>query len=151
MTLKWHGGKFKRETRREMRFRVRNAALLIKTLMVRSMKKGGRFESGISKQKKGTKRTMVDAITGAKKGKIGSFRSKPGEPPRVQTGTLRRAIKHEMHKKLPIARIGTVNLKYAKALEFGTRNMRARPFMRPAWKLGRKLVKKIFTSNLGLG
>ncbi len=68
-------------------------------------------------------------------------RSKPGEPPAIQTGTLRRAMTYEVGKDIqgPVARVGPMStlgeksLKYARFLEFGTRKMRARPFLRPAF------------------
>lgn len=62
----------------------------------------------------------------------GFIRSKPGEPPRKQTGTLRRGITYEVDKDLLIARVGVMGpaLPYAKALELGTPKMKRRPFLR---------------------
>lgn len=59
--------------------------------------------------------------------------SKPGQPPRVDTGRLRASITHEVHEGFltVTARVGT-NVKYAIFLEFGTSKMAARPFLRPA-------------------
>ena len=66
--------------------------------------------------------------------------SLPGEPPAVQTGILRSAIGSESGKDTlgPVARVGprTVqkgkSTKSARFLEFGTRKMKARPYLRPA-------------------
>lgn len=49
-------------------------------------------------------------------------RSRPGEPPRFQSGRLRNSIAYEM-KNWHTARVGT-NVKYAKWLEFGTKGGR---------------------------
>lgn len=51
----------------------------------------------------------------------------------VDTGRLRSSITHEvgMLGKTVIARVGT-NVDYAVHVEFGTRRMRAQPFLRPA-------------------
>ena len=62
--------------------------------------------------------------------------SKPGETPAIQTATLKRSIGHAeegfVSRVGPRKPLGGVGLKYARMLEFGTRRMRARPFMRPA-------------------
>ena len=58
--------------------------------------------------------------------------SAPGQPPAVDTGRLRASITHEMQTEgqRVTARVGT-NVEYAKELEFGTRRIAARPFLRP--------------------
>jgi hypothetical protein len=59
-------------------------------------------------------------------------RSKPGEPPRKQTGTLRARVTYEVDEKTMTARVGT-NLLYGKALELGTkRGLKPRPWLRRA-------------------
>jgi len=59
--------------------------------------------------------------------------SKPGEPPRKRTGTLQKSIAHEVKREgdQVIARIGS-KVPYAPHLEFGTRKMAARPYLRPS-------------------
>lgn len=59
--------------------------------------------------------------------------SSPGEPPRKRTGTLQKSIAHEIERRPGevLARIGT-KVGYGKFLEFGTRRMAARPYLRPA-------------------
>ncbi|MFC6591676.1 HK97-gp10 family putative phage morphogenesis protein [Deinococcus lacus] len=56
--------------------------------------------------------------------------SAPGDSPAVQTGRLRQSITVQK-VKAGRYRVGT-NVEYAPYLEFGTRNMQPRPFMRPA-------------------
>lgn len=57
--------------------------------------------------------------------------SAPGSPPATDSGRLRSSITHEIGRDVDglVARVGT-NVKYAVYLEFGTRKMAARPFMR---------------------
>ena len=66
------------------------------------------------------------------KRKEGAFRSKPGEPPRKQTGRLRASVTHEVDPTTGAGRVGT-NLPYGKALELGTkRGLLPRPWLRRA-------------------
>jgi hypothetical protein len=59
-------------------------------------------------------------------------RSKPGEPPRKQTGQGRASYGYEVDAKSLIARVGT-NLKKMKDLELGTkRGLKPRPHLRRA-------------------
>ena len=147
MALIWHGKKVQWKILTWTRKRIIEAALLYETAIKQLMKKGGRTESGFAELKPGTKRTMVDAKSGAKVKKVGSFRSAPGEVPRVQTGRLRRSITSWFHPKFAIARVGT-NVKYGKWLEIGTRKMKPRPFMRPALALVRNKIKALFQKGL---
>lgn len=82
------------------------------------------------------------SMEAAARGKVKSLRalgfhqaSAPGEPPAVDTGTLRRAVQiddSELRGKQVIRnRIGTA-LPYAKWLEFGTARMAPRPWARPS-------------------
>jgi HK97 gp10 family phage protein len=59
--------------------------------------------------------------------------SLPGEPPHKRTGTLARSIESETFRigDQFVGRVGT-NLKYGAYLEFGTRKMAPRPYLRPA-------------------
>jgi len=60
--------------------------------------------------------------------------STPGSPPGVRTGSLRRSFTTRPAKRIGsrvVLALGT-NTKYARPLEYGTRKMAARPFMRPA-------------------
>ncbi len=65
-------------------------------------------------------------------GKGGSV-SSPGEAPRVQTGNLRSSIVTSRLPGTDIFVVGPTRIAfYGKFLEFGTRSMSPRPFMRPA-------------------
>ena len=147
--------------RKDARNKVLQAALLTEAAIKSSMKLGGRTSSGmLAKQERTYKRgsrkgqsiltktgkqsySRIDPVTGEKAGKINSFRSKPGEIPRVQTGDLKKSYGIDMHPTLPICRMGT-NLFYAKYLEFGTKHMAPRPHVRPALIKLRPTYKKVF-------
>jgi HK97 gp10 family phage protein len=60
-----------------------------------------------------------------------AFSSKPGQPPRKQTGRLQGSITYEIDPAKMTARVGT-NLIYGKYLELGTRKMAKRPWLKRA-------------------
>jgi HK97 gp10 family phage protein len=80
-----------------------------------------------------------------KKGNVTHRASEAGKPPAVDTGRLRdsiRIIKYASVNDLQ-SRVGT-NLKYAPYLEYGTKNMAARPFWNPAINKARaKLIAQL--------
>ncbi len=89
--------------------------------------------------------------------KDGKSPSKPGEPPKTVTGALLNSVGFEMDKKMPKVKIGirkglTTTKStgapqdadsYARMLEFGTRKMAPRPYLRPALKKNRKNILDI--------
>lgn len=58
--------------------------------------------------------------------------SSPGQPPGVDTGTLRRSVQIDRSRVDSdlLARVGT-NVEYGRYLEYGTIKMAARPWLRP--------------------
>jgi HK97 gp10 family phage protein len=64
------------------------------------------------------------------RGTVKHVASKPGNPPNQDRGTLTRNIRVTMNDNLT-AEVSS-NAPYSAALEFGTSNMAARPFMTPA-------------------
>jgi hypothetical protein len=77
--------------------------------------------------------TAVSIAKGAKgQRQTGAVRSKPGEPPRKQSGDLRDHVTSEVDPSVLAARVGT-NQKKGKALELGTqRGLLPRPWLRRA-------------------
>lgn len=75
--------------------------------------------------------------------------SAPGEPPRADTGFLHNNI--TVQSNIPMLLV-TVNsaAKYSAALEYGTRKMAARPFMRPALMKHIASVDRIITAEVKL-
>ncbi len=75
-------------------------------------------------------------------------RSKPGEPPHVDSGRLWRSIQSETEGGfIPKTRIGT-NVTYAKWLELGTSQMAARPCLRPWLDGAREDVTRILGQRI---
>lgn len=58
--------------------------------------------------------------------------SRPGEPPRKRTGTLQKSVESrvELEPRGVVTLIGS-KVPYAKWLEYGTRRMQPRPWLRP--------------------
>lgn len=69
--------------------------------------------------------------------------SKPGKPPNTDTGRLVQSIKFDFKDGGLIGRVGT-DLKYGRALEFGTSKMEARPWLSTAVRLAQKEIVKLF-------
>jgi len=65
------------------------------------------------------------------RGGVSHTASAPGQPPAVDTGTLRGSIQVE-EPVTPTQAIIATHTDYAEFLEFGTSRMAARPYMRPA-------------------
>lgn len=72
--------------------------------------------------------------------------SAPGSPPHVQTGALRSSIRTEWDGDRRVV-VGP-SVAYGRHLEFGTRRMAARPFMRPALARVIKRIPKLFQGLL---
>jgi len=147
--LIWHGHEAMKALLADARRKVQEAVLLVERDVKSSMRLGGCVASGemetITVTGRGGRdvRRRVEVGTGKRAEKVGSYASKPGEVPRVQTGTLRRSITHEMHDTLPIGRVGT-NVVYGKYLCCGTRRMKPRPFMRPSLLRTQAAITAIF-------
>lgn len=103
------------------------------------------------------KNTAVESILrGAKSGSIvqkynpsrSHQQSAPGEPPASDTGFLAANITSRVAKNTLsyIEYVGQVvaTAEYAKHLEYGTVNMSARPFLRPALRNNAKAINDIF-------
>lgn len=77
--------------------------------------------------------------------------SNPGDPPNTDTGRLVQSIKFDFLKNGLIGRVGS-NLKYAAFLEFGTKDMEARPWLSSAVQTVSKDIGEIFQRSIkGLG
>ncbi|MDP2362819.1 MAG: HK97 gp10 family phage protein [Ignavibacteria bacterium] len=74
--------------------------------------------------------------------------SAPGEPPAQRLGELRQSIATEVEGigKDIVGRVGTDKIQ-GKMTEFGTRNMAARPWLRPTFERMAGKVQEIFISQ----
>ena len=90
------------------------------------------------------KASMLAEKSGAlyRRGKVTHQASAPGEAPAVDTRQLVGSIVTE--RLAPMRHAVNANTEYAIHLEYGTRNMAPRPFMRPALERSRDLfVEKV--------
>lgn len=88
------------------------------------------------------------ATKGHRKGSriYGAVRSRPGEPPRKQTGRLRASVTYEVDEASLSARVGT-NVEYGKHLELGTkRGIAPRPWLRRALAECRGKIDSLLSS-----
>ncbi len=98
--------------------------------------------------------TTLNTLSGQRSGRIyrvpGTQRyytaSAPGEPPAVQLGDLRRSVKTEVEQEGMVGFVGTDLLK-GPMLEFGTRHIAPRPWLRISFEKSLDKVKEIFTRN----
>lgn len=116
--LDWHGDEAKEMIHARAIEFVTGAALIVKRRAQELLSVAG---------------TAVSIGKGSKGNRVeGAVRSKPGEPPRKQTGFLRNHVTSEVDDDTTAARVGT-NLPYGKALELGTkRGLLPRPWLRRA-------------------
>lgn len=122
--VRWHGARVRRQVEGMLDRNLDRAAEFLKSQIQKSMKKGG------GRGDVGRRRVR---------------RSRPGEPPFIQTGRLRQSIfargsgKHSRE-------VGT-NLLYGTVLEIGGRRVAARPFIRSALNSNRKVIARIIATG----
>lgn len=90
--------------------------------------------------------------TGGKKGTIVAYiPSNPGQPPgvRSQGGNSERLRDSQTNARVgPMRWAWGSNVSYARALEFGTADMPARPFLRPALRNNRDAIGRVFIARV---
>lgn len=71
--------------------------------------------------------------------------SQEGNPPAVDTGTLRRSITYTIDESKMVGKVGsTINdPPYGAYLEFGTSRMKPRPWLKPAIEKSKETIEKI--------
>jgi hypothetical protein len=69
--------------------------------------------------------------------------SEPGDPPNKDMGTLQKSVAWEIDEENLTGLVGT-NLKYGLWLEFGTKIMKARPWLLPAFKKNADKILKMY-------
>lgn len=95
-------------------------------------------------------RETKNLLTGSRTGRTYTFRSvahqasAPGEPPAVDTGNLKNSLR-VLEVTDDFASFGT-SADYAAYLEFGTRHMEARPFLRPAADNSVEEIARVMTA-----
>lgn len=82
-----------------------------------------------------------------KRRKVRHQASAPGEAPATDTGRLVSSLKVEIPSEKWTANL-VAGVPYAIHLEYGTRHMKPRPFMRPAGDAQRATAAKVFDKHL---
>ena len=82
--------------------------------------------------------------------KIPHHPSIAGNPPAVDTGTLRRSITYKVNENEKVGRVGSTikNPPYGLYLEYGTSRMKPRPWLRPALEINMPKIKQFFINAL---
>ena len=146
----WRGDAFLAHVKDHIEKRLKTAAEVVKSEVVRSMNVSGRSAQAAAKHGTGPIRSRERMRVGKKKS-VYIFRSRPGEVPHVQTAQLKRSIFWEYQPSgpggVPSAIIGTP-LKYGLYLERGTRRMAPRPYLRPALLRSTSAIQGIFSAPL---
>ena len=101
-------------------------------------------------------KSMRDTITDPNKSyythnkNIPHHPSVEGNPPAVDTGTLRRSITYRVDENEKAGYVGSTikNPPYGAYLEFGTSRMKPRPWLRPALEKSLPKIKEFFASIL---
>lgn len=81
----------------------------------------------------------------------GHFSSPPGAPPNADTGNLARRLRIKPAKAAELEAQVISGAKYSADLEFGTRNMAARPFMAPSFRDHVKNIKNAVAKAIRKG
>jgi HK97 gp10 family phage protein len=101
VSIKWHDATVKEEVRAELARRLPVVGEMLRAAIVNNISEPSR-----------------------------PIRSAPGEFPHADTGKLRQSIFSDLDRERMVVTVGTP-LEYGRFLEDGTRNMEARPYLRP--------------------
>lgn len=140
-TIHWYGDQIGARLNRSARSAVRHAGSLLTTR--------ARLIANIPAKRIRSRRTRATAG-----GKAGSqytrfVPSKPGQPPALRTGFGRRNIDMEVRDNGLKVRIGVrTAAKYMSYLEVGTKRVRPRPWLRPAFDQTRAAIEVILKAGL---
>lgn len=76
-----------------------------------------------------------------------------GNPPAVDTGTLRRSITYTVDEKNLVGYVGSVinNPPYGVYLEYGTSRMKPRPWLKPATEKSLETIKRLMAGAVKVG
>ena len=76
-----------------------------------------------------------------------------GNPPAVDTGTLRRSITYTVDEKELVGYVGSVikDPSYGAYLEYGTSRMKPRPWLKPATEKSLETIKRLMAGAVKVG
>ena len=89
-------------------------------------------------------------------GKKGHHPSLPGNPPAVDTGTLRRSITYTVDEKNLVGYVGSVINDppygaYLEMAEYGSSRMKPRPWLKPATEKSLETIKRLMAGAVKVG
>jgi HK97 gp10 family phage protein len=130
--------------------KIVNASSVIKNAIESELRKAV-YKGGLLVETTAKKSITEGGKTGNvyKRGNITHQASASGQSPANDTGRLLNSINTELKQGAEvniIAGKGVVN--YAKSLEFGTKNMEARPFMFPAFEKSKNKITDLLKSTV---
>ena len=121
---------------------------LLSPALTAAFRRGGIFALYVVAQELGVPRAVVKAAlraSGNSKSGVTKVPSRPGDPPHVQTGKLKRGVIAEMDPKTGNVNIGPSGEGwYGRIHEFGLGKHPARPFMAPALEKRRRHLPEGF-------
>jgi len=136
--VRWHPEAFENRMDRGLARNVEKAAIMYENAVKQSF-----GHSGVLKKRAGAS---------AREREVN--RSKAGETPHVQTGTLKRSITHQKVGDF-MQRVGSLlkpeggqRHSYALYLEYGTDSMAARPYFRPMFRSMRGRLRRIIAGKI---
>ena len=136
-SVNWNGKNIEKQIKREMHNRLEHCATMVQ----------GHARDLINIEGTGIRTRRVRDKSGrlrkSKKLVYGANPSKPGEPPRKQTGRLYASVAWDFKDYL-VSRVGT-NVPYGKFLEFGTAIMAARPWLHRALREKQRQINELLS------
>ena len=148
--MNWDPEPAKRRMREQLNRNLDAAAIYVTDVIIDSFGDSSDLESADERNT----RLARGRNSYATKQERAARRSKPWGPPNIDTGHLSRNIHWDRPEGREfIRRIGTnighaLSVGYAMWLEFGTKKMLPRPFMRPGLWNAREMVKRILRRRL---
>ena len=106
------------------------------------LRKHGQLRQAIAKTALAIEKTAKESMSHKGRGRLYTNRgaglgdhqaSAPGDPPATDTGRLRASIKSDLTDLVRLAAEVGTNVEYGRHLEYGTVNMAARPWLKPAY------------------
>lgn len=132
----------------EFKKAMSNRTKAIKKLEGQAIARATRLVEATAKKSLAKEGSFMESM----RGNVSHWSSQPGDPPATDTGILIGGITHNVKKERGqwIGRVFS-GAKYSAWLEFGTKNMAARPFMRPALINNRKKIRGLIRTALVKG
>lgn len=144
--MKWNGRRALELIQAEMVRRLHAASIIVSNHAKRLVGREGAVLLRDAQKNRDARGRFVKSL------KYNIERSRPGEPPRKQTGTLQSGIQREVNAAAMTARVGTnkKNPPYPRWLELGTRKMAPRPWLRRSLDENRERIRAIFAKRMRL-